>query len=70
MVALCHWHGWEAVRPNDVIHWGHASTPPTCYTNDYFILQAFYELMVINWNDSVVFYWGNKENSQMRSRTK
>lgn len=26
--------------------------------------------MVINGNDSAVFYWGNKENSQMRSRTK
>lgn len=44
--------------------------PPTRRTSDYFILQAFYELMVINGNDSAVFYWGNKENSQMRSRTK
>ena len=44
--------------------------PLTRCTSDYFILQAFYELMVINGNESAVFYWGNKENSQMRSRTK
>lgn len=42
----------------------------TWCTSDYFILRAFYELMVINGNDSTVFYWWNKENSQMRSRTK
>lgn len=61
------------VRLSDVTHWGHTSTPPpppTRGTSDYFILRAFYELMVINGNDSAVFYWGNKENSQMRSRTK
>lgn len=34
-------------------------------------LRAFYELMVINvGDDSVVFYWGNKENSQTRGRMK
>ena len=61
----------NAVRLGDVTHWGHTSTPPlTRRTSDYFILRAFYELMVINGNDSAVFYWGNKENSQMRSRTK
>lgn len=51
------------------------NTPPTpsptpIVASDYFILQAFYELTVIKGNNSAVFYWGNKENSEMRSRTK
>lgn len=39
-------------------------------SSGYVNLRAFYELMVIKRNDSAVFYWGNKENSEMRSRTK
>lgn len=62
----------NVVRLSDVTHSGHTSaTPPPAHrASDYFILRAFYELTVINGNDSAVFYKGNKENSQMRSRTK
>lgn len=59
------------VRLSDVTHSGHTSAiPPARRASDYFILRAFYELTVINRNVSAVFYKGNKENSQMRSRTK
>lgn len=75
MVALCDWPGKGAacavggvVRIGDVTHPGR--NPENPCASDYFILQAFYELMVINGNDSVVLYKGNKANSQMRSRTK
>lgn len=66
---------WEVVGQCGQAQWCHTlgtylNTPPTRCTSDYFILRAFYELMVINGNDSAVFYRGNKENSQMRSRTK
>lgn len=60
----------NVVRLSDVTHWGHTLTPPHPVYKWLFYPQAFYELMVINGNDSAVFYWGNKENSQMRSRTK
>lgn len=83
MVALCDWPGrygglvgyleggqtmWPAAVMSDTRDI--PQQPPARRASDYFILQAFYELSVINRNDSAVFYQGNKENSQMRSRTK
>lgn len=56
------------VRLGDVTRPGR--TPGNPRASDYFIPRAFYELTVINGNDSVVLYKGNKANSQMRSRTK
>lgn len=71
---------WEAVGQCGQAQWCHtlgtylSNPPPPPHparrASDYFILRAFYDLTVINGNDSAVFYKGNKENSQMRSRTK
>lgn len=65
---------WEAVglwSGSVMSHPGtYPNTPHTCHGGDYSILRAFYELTVIKGNDLAIFYWGNKENSQMRSRTK
>lgn len=60
---------WWQVGAGGVVL-GPSINPHTCDGGDYSLLRAFYELTVINGNESAIFYWGNKENSEMRSRTK
>lgn len=79
ILILYHWSRtwWPSVteltgmRSSAVIQdqWCHAltPTPPQPVYKWLFYPQAFYELMVINRNDSAIFYWGNKENSQKQN---